>query len=817
VIDREYILRRFKKVKSKGDGKYQACCPAHDDSTESLSLTFNDDRVLVNCFAGCEFQSVLAAAGLEAKDLFRDSQRNCGQYIKAPEKPEPPADPPRQKDSDVKYKYICTYYYTDEDGRCLFAKERLERIVTGKDGKPKKEKITPQYACYPDGKAMFETDKTGKTVLSDRGRPKRKGLNGVRRVVYNLNKIKNETYVIFVEGEKDVHTLGSLGYPATTVGGAGTPWTDDYGKQLKGKTVYFFPDNDPEGYNFVEIYGKELRKHGCRVLYLDWKRFDREFYKNRLKGDITDYLNEKKSNPTETVYRALGVCTLQFENSYKNKVVYDSLEWDSAIPLKVIKAWKFPVNSLPPKLKNYIAAMSDFYACEPQMPFGFLIGILGAALQSRYRVEINNGYCNELVIQSIVCNLAGARKGAVMSKMMKPVYQWEKERRDESMKEVAEKKVQRAELQKQIDVFSKSGKPIDEGNRAKYTELVELMEKFEPVYPFRLVYEDITPEAMQLCLARQKGKAFLAFPEGGDFFLRLKGGVYNSGTDMASIILNGYNGEPLNVTRKGKEGEGVSIFVPHTYVSLAVAVQNYFVEEFMSNSRNHQRGFVSRMLFSLCIQRIFSEIDGILDDETVKYYEDALTRCFDGPGGTCRFSGEAQSIRKAYYNSINEKMKVSSEDENAFLTRAKDSMSRIAAILELWERVGENDEICTDYQISVDNVKRAIDIQNYYIRTFEIIMKQSQKEIISAQAMARWFVKTETRTIALNTLYKTFEDKLYKNAAERDKILEVLENNYYIYVEKPEKKTRGRPTTYIHVNPELFENPSLLGAGNDKE
>jgi len=53
----------------------------------------------------------------------------------------------------------------------------------------------------------------------------------------------------------------------------------------------------------------------------------------------------------------------------KSKVAYDSLEWDSVIPLKVLKAPVFPVNSLPPNLRKYIIAMSDFYACEPGKSF----------------------------------------------------------------------------------------------------------------------------------------------------------------------------------------------------------------------------------------------------------------------------------------------------------------------------------------------------------------------------------------------------------------------------------------------------------------
>ena len=52
-------------------------CPNHDDRARSLSLRLGDDgRLLVNCFAGCRTTAVVAALGLELRDLFpRDGDR----------------------------------------------------------------------------------------------------------------------------------------------------------------------------------------------------------------------------------------------------------------------------------------------------------------------------------------------------------------------------------------------------------------------------------------------------------------------------------------------------------------------------------------------------------------------------------------------------------------------------------------------------------------------------------------------------------------------------------------------------------------------
>jgi hypothetical protein len=54
-----------------------ACCPAHDDSSPSLSVAeASDGRVLVKCFGGCSALDVITAVGLEWDDLFPESDKH---------------------------------------------------------------------------------------------------------------------------------------------------------------------------------------------------------------------------------------------------------------------------------------------------------------------------------------------------------------------------------------------------------------------------------------------------------------------------------------------------------------------------------------------------------------------------------------------------------------------------------------------------------------------------------------------------------------------------------------------------------------------
>jgi hypothetical protein len=72
------VLERLEGVKAH-NGYFMAPCPAHDDRDPSLSVREGEDgRVLLKCFAGCAFEDMVVAMGLEAKDLFPEERGGRG-------------------------------------------------------------------------------------------------------------------------------------------------------------------------------------------------------------------------------------------------------------------------------------------------------------------------------------------------------------------------------------------------------------------------------------------------------------------------------------------------------------------------------------------------------------------------------------------------------------------------------------------------------------------------------------------------------------------------------------------------------------------
>lgn len=67
----DLLLSRLDGVKDRGYGRWLAKCPAHDDRSPSLSIRETEDgTVLIRCFAGCGAADIVAAVGLELRDLF---------------------------------------------------------------------------------------------------------------------------------------------------------------------------------------------------------------------------------------------------------------------------------------------------------------------------------------------------------------------------------------------------------------------------------------------------------------------------------------------------------------------------------------------------------------------------------------------------------------------------------------------------------------------------------------------------------------------------------------------------------------------------
>lgn len=71
------LTARLDSVRETGPGSWTARCPAHDDRKPSLSIKeTGDGTLLLKCWSGCSAAEIVAAVGLELRDLFPPTDRH---------------------------------------------------------------------------------------------------------------------------------------------------------------------------------------------------------------------------------------------------------------------------------------------------------------------------------------------------------------------------------------------------------------------------------------------------------------------------------------------------------------------------------------------------------------------------------------------------------------------------------------------------------------------------------------------------------------------------------------------------------------------
>lgn len=81
----DQLLTRLEKVRRTGDGKWLACCPAHNDKSPSLAIKQTDDgKILIHCFAGCEVEAIVSSIDLTLADLMPDNPPTYKKRSKPP-------------------------------------------------------------------------------------------------------------------------------------------------------------------------------------------------------------------------------------------------------------------------------------------------------------------------------------------------------------------------------------------------------------------------------------------------------------------------------------------------------------------------------------------------------------------------------------------------------------------------------------------------------------------------------------------------------------------------------------------------------------
>ena len=223
------VLVQLEGVKQRNGG-WMALCPGHDDKNPSLSIVEADDgRVLLQCFAGCAIEDVLAEISLEKKDLFPNSRDAGNGHGHTATKP---TDEPCNLENYAASKRLPISFL-----------KRLGCQDFSYMGSPAL-RIPYQDENGVEVAVRFRTALHKGPEADDRFRW-RKGSKALPYGLWRLDAAREAGYVVLVEGESDAQTLWYHGIPAIGIPGARS-WRNEWCEYLEG-IGKFYAVIEPDG------------------------------------------------------------------------------------------------------------------------------------------------------------------------------------------------------------------------------------------------------------------------------------------------------------------------------------------------------------------------------------------------------------------------------------------------------------------------------------------------------------------------------------------------------------------------------------------
>lgn len=280
------FLSLLENVKG-GPSQYTARCPAHDDRHSSLSIGASQNgRILLNCHAGCNLQSIVSTLGLRTSDLFPTESADRQNYSITKEKPSANVTPVKPQPLPMKNQQS-----PSADTKRAHSETKMQKC--------KFTDIIYQYHTY-EGEPLFQVvrrqfedgSKTFRQRIETRKGEYIYSIKSITPVLYRLPQLRQGVVegadIYLCEGEKDTDILCNAGFCATTAPMGAGKWRDSYTLQLTGaQRVFILPDNDKPGRAHGLLVAEKLAEAGITVKLVDLKAVYPELPR---KGDVADVL-----------------------------------------------------------------------------------------------------------------------------------------------------------------------------------------------------------------------------------------------------------------------------------------------------------------------------------------------------------------------------------------------------------------------------------------------------------------------------------------------------------------------------------------------
>lgn len=477
------------------------------------------------------------------------------------------------------------------------------------------------------------------------------------------------------------------------------------------------------------------------------------------------------------------------------------IPWEKPKPLDIeTKLPAFPLDTLPPVVRNYVKAVSESTATPIDMCAVASLAVIAGTVQGKFKIRGKPDYHEPLNIYTLIIANPGERKSAIINAMTKFVNEYEREINKGRRAEIDRQQIELNAKEKQIKILEGKNK-ADEAFELK-TECRELED--QQVKPLRLIADDVTPEALGSLLSDNDGKLSIISAEGG-FFDTLAGKYSN--TVSCDIVLKAHSNDPIGVDRKGRQTE----YIPEPTLTILMAVQGNVVECMFDNQAFKARGLIARFLYckpnSMVGHRSFNTVP--IPPIYESAYRDLIYSLLDIKSAETKIiklSEEATDAYRAFFEEIESRQQEGNDLSimTDFASKLHGAVLRIAGILHCmdYEKLINNDPV------SIDTMVNAINIGFYYLtHTMNVYdLMGADDQMKQVRFVLRKLEQKPQEQYKKHDIYILCRNSKIKVTADINPYVDLLvEYGYLQEVVQPKEKRVGRKADIIYkLNPMYF-------------
>jgi hypothetical protein len=392
----------------------------------------------------------------------------------------------------------------------------------------------------------------------------------------------------------------------------------------------------------------------------------------------------------------------------------------------------FPLESLPPWLRQMVIAVARSAQTDEAMPAAWALGFAASTVARRVVVAGIGGRRDPLNLWPIVIAESGEGKSSTFAPLIAPLERvqtvllggaddgdGEREAPDPGV-QPARTRFERADLFDDADPAQPS--PSVAGPRwATLALAVEAAAVgMAPGVEARFIARDATPEGLNLQMDGLTMGLLQASPEGGFASWLAVSGAHAVG-QLANLNL-AWEGATI-ITSRASRG---SLTIPRAVLTLVAGPQPAAWSEIVGGNRGRllrETGFLARALYCIpesWIGRRQARAPSVPADVTRSYEQHVWAMLIAGRAGVPRpreivMSDRALHTYEAYYDRFEPRLGGDLRPVAPWATRVRQSVLRIAGILHVAENVGQDRDRLFELPLSEATMHRAITIGEWAI------------------------------------------------------------------------------------------------------